>query len=512
MKDEDLVQPNGKYRPGDGQIIDAEILMEDQELKNLLTRWIVPDVPASLDKDLLATFRRQASRAPVSDAFVYNSLPDLTLLSTEEVETMKICNTCLEEFANKFGFCPIDGTRLDDVRKEQLVSHATDVEPFVSFSGASESTFPFVSSAAYHLTIIEDRGLVRRLFTELSEAARQSKLTWPEFKRDPIGFTRRSSKAYGAMAWRFFSSPNVAIACLAAVLFMMTAVIGLVWLDSHQAQSLAMKERQREDLVFEGMVSDIPDPEKPDARAAGLNKGNGGGSKAEQERPGGGGGGGRDEQLAASQGKVPQGVLAPPLLAPDPKAPPIKNPALPTAATIQADPLLFPPDNRPIPYGDPKSTSSELSGGQGTGGGIGTGSGVGVGSGAGRGYGPGDDFNTGGGRGKLGGGGAGGPDGAGDLNRTFKPNEVNQKARILSKPTPEYTEDARKNQVTGTVVLQMVFSSSGTVTNIRTISGLPHGLTEKAIAAAQRIQFAPAIKDGRAVSQFIRVEYNFNIY
>jgi TonB family protein len=66
--------------------------------------------------------------------------------------------------------------------------------------------------------------------------------------------------------------------------------------------------------------------------------------------------------------------------------------------------------------------------------------------------------------------------------------------------------------VTGTVTLQMVFSSSGGVTNIRTISGLPYGLTEKAIAAARRISFSPAMKDGRPVSQYIRVEYNFNIY
>ena len=86
------------------------------------------------------------------------------------------------------------------------------------------------------------------------------------------------------------------------------------------------------------------------------------------------------------------------------------------------------------------------------------------------------------------------------------------KARIIAKPTPEYTEEARKNQVTGTVVLQMVLSSSGGVTNIRTVSGLPFGLTEKAISAARRIQFTPATKEGRPVSQYIRVEYNFNIY
>jgi outer membrane biosynthesis protein TonB len=37
-------------------------------------------------------------------------------------------------------------------------------------------------------------------------------------------------------------------------------------------------------------------------------------------------------------------------------------------------------------------------------------------------------------------------------------------------------------------------------------------LTEKAIAAARQIRFQPAQKDGRAVSQWITIEYNFNIY
>lgn len=99
-----------------------------------------------------------------------------------------------------------------------------------------------------------------------------------------------------------------------------------------------------------------------------------------------------------------------------------------------------------------------------------------------------------------------------DYNRTFNANEVTQKARILSKPEPQYTEAARQNQVSGTVVLGAVFSSSGQVTNVRAVRGLPYGLTEKAIAAAQQIRFSPAMKDGRAVSQYIQIEYNFNLY
>ena len=99
-----------------------------------------------------------------------------------------------------------------------------------------------------------------------------------------------------------------------------------------------------------------------------------------------------------------------------------------------------------------------------------------------------------------------------DYNKIFKPTEVDQKARILSKPTPSYTDEARQNQITGTVVLQLVLSASGNVTDIKAVSGLPYGLTERAIAAARQIQFTPAMKDGRAVSQYIRVEYNFNMY
>lgn len=102
--------------------------------------------------------------------------------------------------------------------------------------------------------------------------------------------------------------------------------------------------------------------------------------------------------------------------------------------------------------------------------------------------------------------------GTADGNKIFRANEVDQKAFILSKPQPEYTEEARKNQVSGTVVLQVVLSSSGSVTGVRALSGLPYGLTEKAMAAAREVRFRPAMKDGQPVSQYMKIEYNFNIY
>jgi TonB family protein len=104
------------------------------------------------------------------------------------------------------------------------------------------------------------------------------------------------------------------------------------------------------------------------------------------------------------------------------------------------------------------------------------------------------------------------PSGPISESRYFRPSEVDQKARILSRAEPQYTDEARENAVTGTVVLRAVFSASGDVTNIRVVSGLPYGLTESAVEAARGIKFSPAMKDGRAVSQYIQIEYNFNLY
>ena len=94
----------------------------------------------------------------------------------------------------------------------------------------------------------------------------------------------------------------------------------------------------------------------------------------------------------------------------------------------------------------------------------------------------------------------------------FSGKDVATKVAVITKPEPRYTEEARKNQITGTVVLRAVFSSSGVVTNIHAVSNLPDGLTEKGIEAARQIRFIPAIKDGRFVSMWIQLQYNFNLY
>ena len=90
--------------------------------------------------------------------------------------------------------------------------------------------------------------------------------------------------------------------------------------------------------------------------------------------------------------------------------------------------------------------------------------------------------------------------------------ETSQKARVLSKPEPSYTEAARRAGVTGKIVLRAIFSSDGEVKSLRVSQALPFGLTTAAIQAARRIKFTPAMKDGTPVSMYIQLEYNFNLF
>ncbi len=93
----------------------------------------------------------------------------------------------------------------------------------------------------------------------------------------------------------------------------------------------------------------------------------------------------------------------------------------------------------------------------------------------------------------------------------YKTSDVTKMVEIISKPKAEYTSAARKNGVTGSVFLWVVFRSSGAVTNIRISSGLPFGLSETAIAAARKIKFKPAEKNGQRVSLLMTVEYDFTL-
>jgi TonB family protein len=94
----------------------------------------------------------------------------------------------------------------------------------------------------------------------------------------------------------------------------------------------------------------------------------------------------------------------------------------------------------------------------------------------------------------------------------FSAKEVTRPAFAITRPEPFYTEEAKQNQEMGTVVMRAVLTSSGKISDIRVIQGLKYGLTEKAVEAASKMMFIPAMKDGQFVSQYLQIEYNFNLY
>jgi TonB family protein len=71
---------------------------------------------------------------------------------------------------------------------------------------------------------------------------------------------------------------------------------------------------------------------------------------------------------------------------------------------------------------------------------------------------------------------------------------------ILSKPSPQYTEEARRLGVQGEVVLSVVFQADGTLKVVGVIRSLGHGLDQMAEQAATQIRFKPAEQAGKPTS------------
>ena len=80
---------------------------------------------------------------------------------------MKRCHACHSEFEESFSFCPVDATPLS---AQQISSHMNQTE--------------------FHLTMIDNSGLIERLAIETRYLSNQLKLGWPQVKRDPIEFAK----------------------------------------------------------------------------------------------------------------------------------------------------------------------------------------------------------------------------------------------------------------------------------------------------------------------------------
>ena len=84
-----------------------------------------------------------------------------------------------------------------------------------------------------------------------------------------------------------------------------------------------------------------------------------------------------------------------------------------------------------------------------------------------------------------------------------------QAIEILSKPTPVYTDEARRLGIQGEVALSVVFQADGTISVLGVVKSLGHGLDQAAEQAATQIRFKPAQRSGQPTDfpATLRIEF-----
>ena len=213
-------------------------------------------------------------------------------------------------------------------------------------------------------------------------------------------------------------------------------------------------------------------------------------SKTPAATGGGGGGGDRDKTLA-SQGHLPKMTMQ--QITPPEVVVRTDHPKFAVEPTVVVPPQVNLANNGLPNLGDPKSSVvGPPSNGSGYGSGIGSGTGGGIGSGAGTGVGRGIGAGYGGGVFRVGGG-------------VSAP-------RVIYKPDPEYSPEARQAKYQGTVILSLIVDPRGTPRDVHVAHSLGMGLDEKAAEAVRQWRFEPALKDGRPVAVLVDVEVNFRLF
>lgn len=398
---------------------------------------------------------------------------------------MRICPVCQSCHSDSIEFCPHDKNQLTrfDLRRELRAKR----------SGNPRTTADSV------IFLLSEEWLPVRLRREVSTAAK-------ELKSNPRLFLLEMFRSDSAPGYRRSLGRSVALS-LIGISACFSAALLLVGLLSHFSARADISRDSKPDKASDDRDRVIAwtaaRPETP-VRAS-RQRGMSGGSGPESARPHGGGGGGAKMEEPALLGVTAIASLQPQIMTPSPEPPKIEHPSLPVPATVYADPKSLPPLIFPI--GDLLGKENSHSWGPGQEFGLGSGRKGGLGPGVGPGYGRGQDGNT-------------GDDGfetGGKRRGTYSNDEVpwaNERIRpiIVYKERARYTEEARQNQVQGTVLLRATFSAEGRILDIRVIRGLPDGLTENAIAAAQRIRFQPALQNGLPISVRASLEFNFKIY
>ena len=199
--------------------------------------------------------------------------------------------------------------------------------------------------------------------------------------------------------------------------------------------------------------------------------------------PGGGGGGGNQSPEPPKQAELPgQEKVSVPALEPEPTPEPTPEEPPVEQLTIPAETLAAAIETSPGVIESTQDTTS-------TGSGTGTGAGSGTGSGL--------DRGTGGG---VGGG-------------VYRPGSGVINPRILREIKPQYTADAMRAKVQGTVLLECVVLADGTVGRVDVVKSLDptFGLDQEAVKAAKQWRFLPGTRFGEPVAVLVTIELTFTL-
>ena len=83
--------------------------------------------------------------------------------------------------------------------------------------------------------------------------------------------------------------------------------------------------------------------------------------------------------------------------------------------------------------------------------------------------------------------------------------------KLLYKPKPDYTDEARQLKIEGTVYVKIHVTAAGAVQVVGVSSGLGHGLDQSAIRAVQGMRFQPATQNGQPTDWDGVVNINFQL-
>jgi len=448
---------------------------------------------------------------------------------------VKLCNSCDEGFAEKFVFCPNCGGGLEafemnrvDAPAEPVQEAAAEpaapafIEPEITHAQEAAPTEEF--SSAWEANEIVDEPVLELGDEPVAEpmvaaaapepepeapkkakkAAAAAAVTIPVAQAvytqtTPLDVDRNPSSLddnvfnVTVIEEKNGKTRNSLLAG-AAVFMVMALLTGLVI----NIFSKDLEVGSINDDIFNAViVEDVPTAVEEEVQ------------KKNNDKGGGGGGGGREEKEEVTQGDLADQSKTP-TRPPDAKVFRSDEFELKTPPPQTEGNQTF--EKKFDRWGDPNGRFSNFSNGTGSGGGQGSGVGTGQGSGRGTGAGSGIGSGYGGGNGNGNGNGTGNGDGDSDPNNIPRVAGVTSALKILSKPRPGYTDEARQNNVQGTVILRVTFLSSGQVGGISAVKGLGNGLTEQAIAAAKRINFEPQKINGVPQSVTKQIEYTFSIY